>query len=300
MNNMVCCISFVLIMIAANASPETLPLAQDLFPTEAEFQGWTQADKHKLYPADDMWQHIDGAADLYLKYGCQSLTVGYYQRQETEIAVEIYALVDRLNAFGVYQVQKPGQTQVRPIGAEGYLEGNTMNFYKGAFYIKLQINPHSETSAQDLMTFAGLVATKIKADSTLPVQFQVFPSENLVQGSFNFTPQGTLGLKILTDVFSARYRHDDIEAQLMFCSSPDSQAAQALFTDFSQAIARRCSTPPEPFKLGENSAIKGMDRYNGPFQAVLAGKHLIIVTNAEQKDWLDPTIIALITNLEAN
>src|SRR3972149_9613743 len=56
-----------------------------------EVKGWKQAGKPQAFSPETLYEYIDGAADLYLKYEFQELKVAEYRNdRKASVTVEIY------------------------------------------------------------------------------------------------------------------------------------------------------------------------------------------------------------------
>ena len=62
------------------------------FPRTGEAPGWARRGETRVFPAADLWQYIDGAADRYLQAGVERvLTADYRYRDRFDAVVDVYA-----------------------------------------------------------------------------------------------------------------------------------------------------------------------------------------------------------------
>lgn len=120
---------------AASASQRLLAM----LPAANEVQGWAVSRASRSYTADNLWEAIDGAADGFLAYGVQEVVTGNYKQAGTgnEAAVEIYQMKDALNAYGKYSEERNADYRFIDVGNEAYSGGTSLNFWKGAYYVKI-------------------------------------------------------------------------------------------------------------------------------------------------------------------
>ena len=112
-----------------------------------EMGGWDQPEKPQLYSPETLYEYIDGAADLYLSYEFQELSVADYRgAQKAAVTVEVYRHSTPTQAFGIYSQERLASAKLLDIGAEGYQEPTVLNFVTGSYYVK--INGY-ETGAED-------------------------------------------------------------------------------------------------------------------------------------------------------
>jgi len=294
---------FFLMMFSLTTSVWSEQTELALLPTTDDFPGWSPSGDMVSYTADDMWKHINGAAEIYIRYACQKLTVAYFMQatDKAEITAEIYTMADNLHAFGIYSAQKPRETKPLIIGAPAFGEANTLTFFKGNYYVKTQVHPDTPQGTEYLQVFAKIIISKIKAETTLPELLTVFPTEFLVPDSFQYIPQGALGIKGLNKAFSALYRLEGDEITLFIFNHESEQEVHRDLETFSQAIGRRAETPPKPVTLGHDlTGTHDKDRYLGPFWALELQSALIIVLGTENKEWVENTVTYVSTKLVKN
>jgi len=105
-----CWLSFVLLLSLLLALP-SLGLgaaASRLLPTD-EVSGWVLRETPRTFTTENLYEYIDGNADLFLAYGFTHAAVGDYVPTAGEgwISVDIYDMGAPLHAFGIYQAEKP-------------------------------------------------------------------------------------------------------------------------------------------------------------------------------------------------
>ena len=104
-----------------------------LFP---KIPGWQISEEDQVYDANNLWDIIDGAADLFLEYYFVDLhTARYINTDSIEVKVELYRHNSPVNAFGMYsQERDPGYHFIQ-VGVQGYIEEGVLNFLDGVYYI---------------------------------------------------------------------------------------------------------------------------------------------------------------------
>jgi hypothetical protein len=83
--------------------------AVKLLPGPDSVPGWTLKEEPRTYRPDDLYEYIDGNADLFLSYGFVQVTVGDYaptDGSEGWITVDVYDMGAPLHAFGVYRAER--------------------------------------------------------------------------------------------------------------------------------------------------------------------------------------------------
>src|SRR5579871_5973910 len=82
-----------------------------LFPKSNAVPGWALQEGPKYYSGDQLFDYMDGAAEIPKAYTFQRLATAKYHRGTTVLEVAIFAMGDAADAFGYYS-------------ARGFLERN--------------------------------------------------------------------------------------------------------------------------------------------------------------------------------
>ena len=81
--------------------------------TWQDITGWTPAGEPATYPAEKLWEVIDGAAEQYLSYDVQGLSTCDLGQGDLLVTVSIYDMGSRLNAFGIYGSERSEPDTIR-------------------------------------------------------------------------------------------------------------------------------------------------------------------------------------------
>ena len=95
---------FVWLFIWAGVSYGAAPL-ESLIPRRDIPKEWTLIHGPQTYNQKTLFGHIDGQAELFLKYGFQKSVFAIYQNKksrEDQIEVDIYDLGNVVQAFGIF------------------------------------------------------------------------------------------------------------------------------------------------------------------------------------------------------
>ncbi len=174
-----------------------------LFP---QVPGFKLTPGEKVYTSDNLFEIIDGAADLFLTYGFEELHTAEYSAPGIEyIRVEVYRHSSQANAFGMYAQERPEETRFLPIGGQGYLEEGALNFYCGRYYMRMTTNDKGEKVQLALQSIAQSAAGALHQEKTLPALFAFFPEKGKKQNSEMYINQDFLGYKFFTSAYSVQY-----------------------------------------------------------------------------------------------
>jgi hypothetical protein len=237
------------------------PAASSLLP---DVPGWKKAGRADVYQPANLYEYINGAAELYLNFGCEELAVQNYENdKKQEIAVEVYRHRDATHAFGIYSQEKPPGGSFLPVGAQGYGDALSFHFTGGPYYVKLSFLGKAADSAAVLKAVAGAVAARIPPPATLPALLKAFPKAGRVPESEKFNSINFLGQSFLHSAFTADYAAGSRTRQLFLLEGRDAADARGMVEKWA-ALAK--AGPP----AGGAAAFK--DPFNGPVQLRFQGR----------------------------
>lgn len=171
--------------------------------------GWEQDGDVEVFTGDNLYNHINGASELYFSYNFQNLWVTRYKKGDAEITLEVYDHGDPVQAFGIYSIERPGSASVSAIGAEGYFEEGTLNFVTGKYYVKMFSFREPDAGRGILLSTAKDFAPQLEKEPKLPATVQLMPVKNRIPNSCQFIPNTFMGLELLGSAFRASYKTAD-------------------------------------------------------------------------------------------
>src|SRR6056297_3382126 len=118
-----------------------------------ELEGWKIIKKENYNPKT-LFDHINGAADSYLKYEFQELTLIEYTKGDDYIISESYYHKNPSFAWGIYRSERPEEASFIKAGVEGYKEERSINFTAGSYYIKIYSNSEDNNIQNDMIQLA--------------------------------------------------------------------------------------------------------------------------------------------------
>jgi hypothetical protein len=179
-------------------------LGDDLFGTD-----FFSAVPIENYNSANLYEKIDGKADLYLNNGFVSLQCRRFMSKSAKdnwAEVYFYDMAEPQNAFAVYSMQKRSNSAPLSWAQFGYSASDSVYAALGKYYIEISLSADDET----LLNFASVAARKIASiispgKTSIPL-LDFFPTENLVPDSFKFIPADAFGCSELVNIFSAEYK----------------------------------------------------------------------------------------------
>jgi hypothetical protein len=218
----------VCLLFAAGAAAEEIPdgvktRLLSLLPDAAD-PAVPPSGAPRFY-ASNLWEYMDGGADVYLTYGLTAMAHREYKGGEVEVNADIFDMGQPLNAFGIYAAERSPDYHFIATGAEGYSGDFLLNFLQDRFYVKLSGFGDPGKAAPVLERFAGFVSERIGPGKSLPAVLGLFPQQNLVAHSQKYIAQAPLGHEFLAPALQATYSFDGEETLLLISLARDTRDA---------------------------------------------------------------------------
>ena len=176
--------------------------ADDIFLPENDFfPGWKRTEKLAVFIQSDLFNHIDGGADLFLEFGFERVWVQRYAKEaKAELVLEVYKMQSPESALGVY-LMKCGRETPRPeIPARNSSEVAQFTILKGKYFILIDNFGGGESLVPAMESLAKSILKSIPDDRASSRLFDILPkkdrlagSERLIRGPVAFQPFYTLG-----------------------------------------------------------------------------------------------------------
>ncbi len=197
-----------------------------------QLPGWKSDGKVLSFNKDNLFEHIDGAAEFYFSFGFESLRVSSWTNSGTELTIEVYDMVRPLNAWGIYSNEKSAKAQTVPVGLEGYGDATTFAFSTGKFYVKMNGMQLEKVAGFSLKTIAEDFAKTLCAKPEYPKVVGLFPKENQLVNTCQYIPSEFMGLGFLGSAVRAKYNTGGEEITLFIVERSDAGAIEKIVTKY--------------------------------------------------------------------
>jgi hypothetical protein len=216
-------------------------------PTEAA--GWKWDGKETKYNSRTLFKYIDGAAELYLAYGFQNLTVRRFEKSnQPSIILELYQMASSEDAYGVFSFEH--QDEAVGIGQGSEFGGGLLRFWKGKFFVSVYAEGEGAEVQSGILKMGRSAADSIPATGPEPKLVGFIPGKNvglvdksirylkshvLLNQRFFIAHQNILNLSRKTESVLAQYLQDKQKTQLLLIRYPDSKEAGDAYQSFMKA-----------------------------------------------------------------
>jgi|SRR5271157_1039702 len=228
-----------------------------------------------FYGPDNLYQYMDGGADVYLLYDFQVLLHQDFKSGQAELTVDIFDMGNSEDAFGMYAAERAPGYSFLDIGVEAYRNEGILNCLQDRYYVKLAgFGPGSD----DLLEkFARVLSERIGGTQTFPSLLEKIPQEHRVKHSEQFTRKDPLGHPFLSPAYVVSYKQGESESKLLVSVAKDPAEAKTRLESLVKYFREsgKCEAAPD---LGDG-AVQASNTFEGHVIALAQGRYLMVVVN---------------------
>lgn len=218
-----------------------------IFP---EIEGWKKKGNPQIYLPDNLFEYINGAAEVYLSYDFMKLfSLSYESKKKQSIIIDIYQHINLNNTFGIYCQEKPLKGDFLNIGTQGYYEEGILNFFKGVYYVKLSSFDLGDKDRSILTSIAKKIEEELEGTSNFPEPVKCLPQREKIINSERYIAKNFLGYSFLNSAFVADYKINDKKFMVFIIESYDNKKAKDILDNYIKFIKDK------EIKLFENNGI---------------------------------------------
>lgn len=171
-----------------------------------QIKGWKANGDIITYKPSNLWEYIDGAANLYLAYDFRLLKLREIQKDDIIVTVEIYDMGTPINAFGIYTSERPDDISLLKIGSEAVIipPYNAL-MLKDRFYVRVVIQQGEldQKKGQDILKD---IDAFIPGSTDFPSELKLLPEKNRIRETMKYITDGYMGLSEIKNIVYADYK----------------------------------------------------------------------------------------------
>jgi hypothetical protein len=204
-----------------------------------DIKPWVKETKPDIYEKSQLFQYIDGAADIFFEYGFLRVISQRYTGRDREVLLDIYQMESTEGAFGIFSLRRDPSSAPLDIGGSCSLSDYNILLWLGTYFIQIMAYSSDEVMKNILIQFARATSQQIGESSPVPALVKNLPlsgklpgSEGLVSGPIGFKNKLYLGdddLSLFSDGSGygafASYRFEQENGQLMLFDMVTESAA---------------------------------------------------------------------------
>jgi len=260
-----------------------------IIPAGGEAKGWTPAGEPMFFHGDNLFEHINGGADIYYEYGFVSLITQKYEKEDKGVSIEIYCMDDPSAAFGIYSYNRHPTLSPIEVGSDGTIHSKGLFFWQDKFYADVRQLGSAAILSEEFTALAKTIEHKIGTKAERPAIMDLLPDKNMLPRSEVYA-QSRLAIENQVyiankDLFRlekgdaatiARYRISQPEFSVIVAEYGNEDACTGAFTRFKEHFLGSESTREKEFVASAMAP-----RHYGVRKE---GARLVIVANADSAD----------------
>ncbi len=154
----------------------------DLLPTELD--PWSTS-KDTIYTPANLYDYIDGGAELYISYGFRKVQSRRYAADnQPDIVVDVFDMNTSADAYGVFMYSAEELSDLVGQGTQ-YNEG-FMLFWMDHYFVSIMAYPETPESKEAVMQIARTIEKRIGKKGELPGILEYLPERGLNPGSIRY------------------------------------------------------------------------------------------------------------------
>lgn len=266
-----------LFLLVAGPRCASLPVKDggdaSLFPRLAD-RSWTATEPARTFGPDNLYEEIDGEAELFLPYGFQELTVGFLRpagNEKAEVRLELFRHATQRDAFGIFSQHRfPGQEKIRVGTSEAVVSATSLDFFKGTRFVRIRASSRS-AGRSDLESLGREVSALLPGTDDPPPETETLRIPGLVDGSLVFHRRAILGYEVLAPGYEAKYAIRGTSGTLVLITPEDAGPAPPFRERLSRFLPGFTQVEKELFRADLPSGTIWFMSRNG-FHLGVAGK----------------------------
>jgi len=202
--------------------------------------GWAKAGPLAVFRGGNLFDYIDGGAEIFLEFGFDRLLVQDYRKEDSEIVLELFQMESPESALGIYLMKCGAETPIDGVPARNSGDKTQFTILKGATFVHIN-NPDGRESLLPIMVdlARGVLESIPQGEPVilldeLPPENRIAGSERLVRGPyalqsiFTFGEGDVFGLQGKIFAVAADYRDQEGEPSTrLIITYPDERQAVA-------------------------------------------------------------------------
>ncbi|MBI5481698.1 MAG: hypothetical protein HY906_22770 [Deltaproteobacteria bacterium] len=247
-----------------------------------EVSGWKRPARPQVYDASNLYEYLDGGAELYISFGVRRVLAFFYEKgKDREIKVDVFDMGTSHNAFGIFA---HGRERIETeVGQGSEYSAGLLTFWKDRYYVSVLGYPETEESRAVVRALGRAVAALVPRNGPLPPLVGLLPRPHLVPASVRYfrhhvwlnsacfvAPDNLLGIGKGTEAVLARYAPPGGKHVLVLVEYADAKAAASARRTFA---ARYLGSP-----------AAGVTRVKERFAGIrIVGRRAVVVLDAPSR-----------------
>ncbi len=159
--------------------------------------GWKKSGSMRSFNAQNLFQYINGGAEIFREFGFTSMSLGRYAGGDEEISIECYEMENPEAALGIYLIKCGRETPWPQIPSRNTGNPFQLTVLKGCYFTQINNASGNRTNMSVMADLAAQLFETIPEETAAP--FTLLPegfikgSEMLIRGPYAMEPVFTFG-----------------------------------------------------------------------------------------------------------
>lgn len=182
------------------ASQAAAAAGSPVFPEASFAAAWAKSGPLRTFTGQDLFNQIDGGAELFLEFGFARLRLQAYARPDkAELTLDAYEMESAASALGIYLMKMGQETPFPEIAARNSSEEAQLTILKGRYFVQVDNLGDVRASRAEAAALANAFLAGVAEEpaatplALLPVEGKVAGSERLIRGPYGLQPYFTFG-----------------------------------------------------------------------------------------------------------
>jgi len=170
---------------------------------------WKLLEPVRTFGPKNLYEEIDGEAELFLPYGMERLTVailGRTPKPGSDVRLELFRMASPRDAYGIWsQYRYPDQEVLRIPPSEAVVSDTSADFFRGETFVRVRSKP-GDGSRNDVVGIATEIVALLPGSGAPPEEARALDGlPGRVSGSILYQKQAMLGYECLAPGFETKF-----------------------------------------------------------------------------------------------
>jgi hypothetical protein len=148
-------------------------------------EGWVASGEDSVYDRTNLYDYLDGGAELYLSFGFRTLVNRTYSRPgQPDVVIDVFDMGGSKDAFGAFSLSR--ETVAREFGQGSQCTEGSVLFWKDRYFVSVLASPQTPEANAVVLTFARLIDESIETESPPPEILDLLPPDSLEEPSIRY------------------------------------------------------------------------------------------------------------------
>ncbi len=264
----------------ATAADEPQAIIAKLTPAA----GWTAPEPARVAVGDELFDLIDGGAELYHEYGFKRAASWQLETaSRSSIQVEVYEMNDAPAAYGVFSLMQTGKFTRGSLGQGSLRFGYYTAFWSGPYYASVTGARADAATQAEVDRLAAALAALLPRDEAQPDWFARLPAAELQERKYF---RGRIALSNI----SAGPAADLVEGREgLFATYPGAQLLLFHFAtpaDAAAQLGKAAQSATQNADLGKTTATAGafscLADSGARLSGFVVGTELVLISSSDE------------------